>query len=250
VTFAFVAFDIGTEKQWYRVIPMKHWIYLIAVGALSLQLHAAEKSPVNLFGGKTLDGFHAYFKEGGANGDPTKVFRLEGDVLHVSGVHGYLSTKKEYSNYVLVAEFKWGKDNGARKDKGRNSGIFIHATGEDKIMPKSIEVQIQEGGTGDIVPINGASLTQNGETKTKGRFDRPNRNPFEDKLGFRNANEVEKPHGEWNRLEVSSVGDRLKVSCNGKVMFDGTVAEPRGGRILFECTGSEIFFRNAVLSLK
>ena len=230
---------------------MKHWICSALVAAtFCLQLNAAEKAPLHLLNGKDLDGFYAYFKEGGANGDPTKVFRMEDGVLHVSGAHGYLSTKKEYSNYRLVAEFKWGKENGQRKDKTRNSGIFIHATGEDKIMPKCIEVQIQEGGTGDIVPVSGASVTQNGVTKTKGRFDRPNRDPFEDKFGFRNANEPEKPLGEWNAMEIISEGERLKVSLNGKVMFDGTITDPRAGRILFECTGSEVYFRKADLYLR
>jgi hypothetical protein len=249
--FGLWAFDFMAEKRWYLTMPMKFRLCLLfVIASLCFSSLAAEKAPIRLLNGKDLEQFYAFFKDGGKNGDPTKVFRMEDGVLHVSGVHGYLSTKQEYGNYRLVAEFKWGKENGARKDKTRNSGIFIHAQGEDKIMPKSIEVQLQEGGTGDIVPITGASLTQNGVTKNKGRFDRPNRDPFEDKIGFRNANEVEKPLGEWNTVEVISEGEKLKVTVNGKVMFDGTVAEPRSGRILLECTGSEIYFRKADLYLR
>ena len=42
---------------------------------------------------------------------------------------GYIVTKKEYENYYLRAEFKWGEETyEPRKDKARDSGILSMST--------------------------------------------------------------------------------------------------------------------------
>lgn len=212
-------------------------------------LAAVDAPVIKLLNGKDLDAFTVFMKDSG-NTDPDKVFTVRDGMLYISGQrNGYLATKREFANYRLVAEFKWAEKNWPPRDqKTRNSGIFIHAQPADKIMPVSFEIQIQEGGTGDVIPIGGASLTQGGETKTKGRFDRPGREPFKDVLGFRGPNEIEKPHGEWNTVEIIADGDRVKVSVNGKVMFDGTQAKPAQGRILIECAYAEMWWRKFDLS--
>ncbi|KAF0181427.1 MAG: hypothetical protein FD161_100 [Limisphaerales bacterium] len=207
-------------------------------------LNAADSPPTRLLNGKNLDAFTVFMKDSG-NTDPDKVFTMRDGMLYISGQrNGYLATKHEFANYRLVAEFKWaGKNWPPRDQKTRNSGIFIHAQPGDRIMPQSVEIQLQEGATGDVIPISGASLTQDGETKAKGRFDRPGREPFKDVLGFRGPNEIEKPHGEWNTVEIVADGDRLKVSVNGKITFDGTRTEPAKGRILIECAYAEMWWR-------
>ncbi|MBI5799193.1 MAG: DUF1080 domain-containing protein [Verrucomicrobia bacterium] len=207
-------------------------------------LHAADAPVTRLLNGKNLDAFTVFMKDTG-NSDPDKVFTARDGMLYISGQrNGYLATKREFANYRLVAEFKWAEKNWPPRDqKTRNSGIFIHAVAGDKIMPQSVEIQLQEGATGDVIPISGTSLTQGGETKTKGRFDRPGREPFKDELGFRGPNEIEKPRGEWNTVEITADGDRLKVSVNGKITFDGTRAQPDKGRILIECAYAEMWWR-------
>ena len=223
---------------------MKRSLATLLCAFVCATLPAADAPVTKLLNGKDLDAFTVFMKDSG-NTDPDKVFTVRDGMLYISGQrNGYLATKREFANYRLVAEFKWaGKNWPPRDQKTRNSGIFIHAQPGDKIMPQSVEIQIQEGGTGDIVPISGASLTQGGETKTKGRFDRPGREPFKDVLGFRGPNELEKPLGEWNTVEIIAAGDRLKVSVNGKVTFDGTRAEPAKGRILIECAYAEMWWR-------
>ena len=61
--------------------------------------------------------------------------------LRISGQHyGYLATKNEYSNYRLVAEFKWGETTWApRKLNARDSGVLVHGGGKDEVWPTSIE---------------------------------------------------------------------------------------------------------------
>ncbi len=209
-----------------------------------LTSQAADAPAIKLLNGKDLDAFTVFMKDSG-NADPDKVFTVRDGMLYISGQrNGYLATKQEFANYRLVAEFKWGGKNWPPRDqKTRNSGIFIHAQPGDKIMPQSVEIQLQEGATGDVIPIGGASLTQGGETKTKGRFDRPGREPFKDVLGFRGPNELEQPLGEWNTVEIIAQGDRVKVSVNGKITFDGTQTQPSKGRILLECAYAEMWWR-------
>jgi len=191
--------------------------------------------------------FYSFLRDFGVDKDPDKVFTLANGTLHITGQHyGYLATKQEYEDYRLVAEFKWGnKTWSPRLTNARDSGVLVHATGADVVWPKSIEAQIIEGGTGDILVVNGAYLTVNGETKgpQTARFDRPGRNPWEDKLGFRGPHEIEKPHGEWNRLEVLCKGDKVRVTVNGHRTLEGTNAMPCSGRIVLQSEGAEIFFR-------
>jgi hypothetical protein len=64
-------------------------------------------------------------------------------------------------------------------------------------------------------------------------------------LGYRDPqHEVEKPHGEWNQLELITDGDSIKYLVNGKVVNEGTRAVPSKGRIVFQSEGAEVFYRN------
>ena len=68
----------------------------------------------------------------GLNNDPLNVFsmvEMEGEpVLAISGeVYGGVNTKKEYENYHLSLQFKWGtKKYEPRLDKPMDSGILYH----------------------------------------------------------------------------------------------------------------------------
>ncbi len=198
------------------------------------------------------ENFYSYIEKQGIGIDPNQVFDWQNGVLRISGQHyGYLATKQtNFSDYRLVAEFKWGNATWEpRKNLARDSGILVHAGGKDMVWPQSIEAQLIEGGTGDILVVNGAYLTVAGKTlgpKTA-RFDRPGRNPWKDELGFRGPNEIEKPHGQWNRLEILCDGDRVKVSVNGHTTLDGTNAIPTTGKIVLQSEGAELFFRRLEL---
>ena len=191
--------------------------------------------------------FYTYIRDAGVDKDPDHVFTLKDGVLHVSGQHyGYLCTKQDFANYRLVVEFKWGDQTWEpRLKNARDSGVLVHVGGADEVWPKSIEAQLIEGGTGDILVVNGAYLTVDGVTKgpQTARFDRPGRNPWEDVIGFRGPHEIENPHGEWNRMEILCDGGKLSVTVNGHKTLEGVNANPNSGKILLQSEGAEVFFR-------
>ena len=209
---------------------------------------AAEGKPIHLLSGDDLTPFYSFLTKFGVDKDPDHVFSMSNGVLHISGQHyGYLATRDtNFTNYKLVAEFKWGEQTWEpRLTNARDSGVLVHGGGKDQVWPKSIEAQIIEGGTGDILVVSGATLTVEGVTKGPKieRFDRPGRNPWRDEKGFRGPNEIEKPTGEWNRMEVLCEGDKIAITVNGHKTLEGTNASPRSGKILVQSEGAEIFFR-------
>lgn len=212
---------------------------------------AAKEKVIHLLNGKDLNGFYTFIRNSDdrkiapdLNKDPDRVYTLtkEGH-LRVSGQHmGYLATKKNHGNYRLVAEFRWGKKTWDGKGRGRDAGLFFNATGEDKLFMKSQECQLLEGATGDLCLISGADLTVNGVNGAK-RFDRPGKGEWKNELGFRGPDEVEKPLGEWNRIEIVNRNGRVKLTVNGRVMVDGRKADPNAGKILIQSNNAELFYR-------
>jgi hypothetical protein len=240
--------------------PMGLCAAILATTAITA---AAQMPPIpkhgpglQLFDGKDLNGFDVFLKDGGLNSDPNHVFSVEHGVIHVSGKQmGYIITRQEYSNYYLRAEFKWGEGTyGEREGKARDSGILYNIQGPNKVWPRSVEFQINEGCTGDFWMTDGAALTGKDGKRVTGpeggayKIDRFNKGPYENVAGYRDpVNEVEKPHGEWNVLELVNRNGHVWQYVNGKLANEGTDAFPTSGKILFQSEGSELYFRNMTL---
>jgi hypothetical protein len=224
--------------------------------------------PIFKFNGKDLAGFYPYLHDRGRE-DPNKVFSVRDGMICVSGQEfGGLTTRDEFHDYHLVVEWKWGERTwSARKTKARDSGILVHCVGADGAAGgnwmESQECQVIEGGTGDFIMVPGKgkpSLTcetrvgpdrqlyfeKGGKavTRDSGRFNWWGRDPsWKDELGFRGARDVEKPAGEWNRMEVVCDGDAITTILNGYVVNIGTKSSLTRGKILFQSEGAEILFR-------
>lgn len=224
--------------------------------------------PIFKFNGKDLDGFYPFLR-GRGRSDPRGVFSVRDGLLCASGEEfGGLTTRDEFHDYLLVVEWKWGERTWVpRKSAARDSGVLVHCVGDDGAASgnwmESQECQIIEGGTGDLLMVGGKgkpSLTcevrigpdrqpyyEKGGTpitRNGGRFNWWGRDPsWKDKLGFRGARDVEKPTGEWNRMEVICDGDTITVILNGYVVNVGTKSSLTKGKILFQSEGAEIFFR-------
>jgi hypothetical protein len=190
-------------------------------------------------------------------------------MIHISGDgFGGLTTKDEFHDYHLVTEWKWGERTWApRKQKSRDSGILVHCVGPDGAAGgnwmESLECQIIEGGCGDLLMVGGRgkpSLTceirvgpdkqfyfEKGAkpvTHNSGRYNWWGRDPnWKDVLGVRGSRDVEKPTGEWNRIEVICDGDSITNIVNGYVVNIGTKSSLTKGKLIFQTEGAEIFFR-------
>ena len=256
---------------------------LIAARTASVSPDRAEGEPIQLFNGKDLSGFYTWLPRFGRE-DPDRVFsvvdRIDGaPAIRVSGKHfGGLVTRDEYENYHLVVEFRWGLATwGERGDRARDSGVLVHCQGPDGSSDKdskgpwmaSVEAQIIEGGTGDIILVRGfdeagkpigaritatAGKDRDGENvydpKAEpreldgGRINWYGRDPdWKDELGFRGKDDVESPADRWTRLEVICDGDTVTNIVNGKVVNAGTRSSLTKGKILFQSELAEIYFR-------
>ncbi len=202
---------------------------------------------IHLLSGDDLSGYYAFLDAYGGQHDPNCVFSMSNGVLRISGQDlGNLTTEREYSNYRLVAEFKWGDTTWKpRQFKARDSGIIFNMVGAWRVLPEAIRCQIVEGGTGSVVVMSGATVNTNGVMigPAETRIDRPGRKPWKDELGFRGTNEIENPPGEWNTVEIVNAKGRVVVTVNGHKTFEGTDAKPRKGKISLQSDGAEIFFR-------
>ncbi len=200
--------------------------------------------------------------------------------IRISGqTFGGLTTPDEYETYRFVMEFRWGAVTWKpRANRARDSGVLIHCQGADGNTGKSfngpwmrsIEAQIIEGGVGDFLMVQGyepdgtrlsPAMTASHTPDRDGEFvydpkgaprvfrdgDRINwsgRDPdWTDRLGYRGAHEVEKPAGEWNRLEVVVERDRITNILNGVVVNVGTAPSYTRGKIMIQSEGAEMFVR-------
>ncbi len=252
---------------------------------------AIRPQTIQLFNGKDLTNFYSWLV-GHKYDDPDKVFSVVDAIdgapaIRVSGQHyGAFITKEEFSNFHIVAEFRWGLATwGGRKDRTKDSGILLHCQGPDGNSVKtadgkfngpwmhSIECQIIEGGTGDFILVGGhdkdgnavkAKLTATVRKEGRATIYDPKGEPtkfeggridwfgrdseWKDVLGFRGKYDVESPDGQWTRVECICDGDKITNIVNGKVVNVGTGASLTKGKIIFQSEGAEIFFRKIELT--
>lgn len=230
---------------------------------------------IPLFNGQNLDGWYTYLQNSGKNNDPKNVFTVKDDMIRISGEEwGCITTNEEFENYHIVVEFKWGDEvHPPRLENARDCGLLLHSQGEDGsssgIWMHSIEAQIIEGGTGDIIVVGDGSdrfsvtakvapekqgnsyvFHPDGEKATinAGRINWLKRDPdWKDELGFRGKNDVEKPVGEWNKLECIADGENLTILLNNQLVNKATKVRPSKGRIQIQSESAEIFIRRVDL---
>lgn len=185
-----------------------------------------------LFNGKDLDGW-----KGGSTVDPGKItkeqqtkwdeelpkhWRVENGELVSDGHDPYLATKKDYGDFEL-----WVDWNLAAKG---DSGIYLRGCPQ---------VQIWD-------PTN-ADAHKHGSDKGSGAL-------WNNDKHEKWPNEVaDKPIGQWNRMFIRMVGERVTVVLNDKKVVDNVVMEnyydrkspvPKTGPIDLQTHGSETRFRN------
>lgn len=212
-----------------------------------------------------------YTEDKAKSGDPTLALGLNNDVkgvfkmieqdgqpvLHISGeIYAGINTKAHYKNYHLSLQMKWGEKKWApRKNIVRDSGLLFHCRGEHGAFWKTWklcqEFQVQENDLGDYIPL--------GKVKGKIRSRKPatGKRPIYDvkgELGYVGYSsafpEVDKPHGEWNTLELFAVSDYAVFVVNKEVvMVIEDSEDPMGevlnsGQLQIQSEGAELYYRD------
>ena len=212
---------------------MKYFILLIVLFILGYVNTYSQKAQP-LFNGKDLTGWYSFIKNRGKNNDSAQVFSVKDGMLFITGQEfGYLVTEKKFSDFRLVVEFKWGeKKYPPRENRVRDNGILYYVVDSDKVWPRSIECQIQEGDCGDFWLIDSVTVVMDGARTQATKNTR-----------IAKKKDNEKPTGEWNRLEIVAQNGKCTHIMNGEVVNEGTDASLRSGRILIQSEGAEIYYR-------
>ncbi len=194
-------------------------------------------------------------------------------VLRVSGeIYAALTTREEFENYHLKLEFRWSERKWApRLTAKRDSGVLYHCVGNHgafwNVFMRSLECQIQEDDCGSFYQVGGmlAMIPVDPELKMGPRQKmKPMFNPDGELREFApgkngvvlHSASNEKPNGEWNTIEIMTIGDQAIHIVNGRVvmglqqtrqkMGDGTIPL-KGGRIQIQSEGAELFYRQIAI---
>lgn len=164
---------------------MKH-ISISLLFLLSAVCMNAQKT--TLFNGKDLTGWNIH---------GTELWYVEDGLLVCESgpeeKYGYLSTKKFYDDFILTLEFK--------QEANGNSGVFFRSTLEGtKISGWQVEVAPPGNDSGGIY-----------ESYGRGWLIKPD--PEKDKA---------LKMGDWNRMKIKVVGDKVTTWLNGTRMISFT----------------------------
>ncbi len=273
-----------TVRSKCSVLGVAFVFHVVGVATSAAQSARHVDRPVQLFNGVNLDGWTTWLVDT-KRADPRRVFTVRDGAIRISGDGlGYLSTVRQYRDYRLTVEFKWGERNwGSRIKAARDSGLFLHSVGPDGnsvdgqgAFKAAIECQIMEGAVGDILLIKGRDKTgtrvpvglsaraasdrdsdgwpfwdPGGKTvslQQTGRLNWHRKDPdWKDLLGFRGRNDVQHRNNRWNTLQCTCEGANVTIRLNGVRVNEASNVQPAAGTILLQCEGSEIFFRKIEL---
>ena len=253
--------DTASTYVWHNLLDqnLTQWDKFIGVPHYS----------INLPGHPSGDGING--TPVGLNNDPLNVFKVVLDngnpVLHVSGqIYGGLSTKREYGNYHLKAEFKWGtRKYEPRLNDKRDSGILYHAKGRHgafwNVWMLSQEMQIQEADMGDYFAL-GPGADARAAYRTADNLLAWIYDPSAPLQAFglgqnghcRRSQNKEKPQGQWNTVELICLGQKSIHVVNGEVVMvleNSREQKPNGsqgplvdGKIQLQSEAAEAYYRN------
>ena len=267
-------------------------LFWIAIVACSGPLIAFAAEPVNhsrwtpLFNGTNLDGWYIVLRNSRSD-DTNHLVQVENGTIHMykdapagsAQPAGYVVTDKEYSNYHLRLEYKWGEKRfQPRLKTRRDAGIMYHVVGKDGVWPRSVECQIQENDVGDIFTVNTRLTAWVNPTTTnlvtvvttnetgvihtnlvvRPVFEEPEKGgiTFVQGVGDGIRRVIRNPmneHEGWNTVEIIVHGDEAVYIVNGKVnnraskiqeKVNGEWVPLRKGKIALQLEFAEVYYRN------
>ncbi len=198
-----------------------------AAAALTVPaLYAQEAKFVSLYNGKDLTGWHV--KDGKA-----EAWKANGEMIScVAAGGGWLSSDKEYGDFVLRLEYRIGP--------GGNSGVGIRFPAQGDPAHVGMEVQILDDEAPQYANLKPAQ--------------------YNGGIYYQSPPKVKasKKPGEWNRYVIRCQGPNITVRLNGTVIQEVNVEQftkgeggykalaerPRKGFIGMQSHGDQVDFRN------
>ena len=231
---------------------------------------------VSLLNGRDLSGWYTMLQKSGKGvAEKRKMVMMEEGMLHIMGNEengepaepGYLATNQEFENVHIRVEYKWGMKRFApRTYVKRDNGLLYGLVGEDKVWPRCVECQIEEGDVGDYFFVDGTRGIQDqhgngifGETLGPNGWPGPPRTPAAGQTDLYSGRKIKDGNFEvldgWNTVEVIWQGDRSAHIVNGRTVNAASKVEQpdpqnagqfiplRRGKIAIEVEFAEIWFR-------
>jgi hypothetical protein len=160
-----------------------------------------------LFNGHDLDGWQVTGCEA----------VVEGGLLVLKSGDGFVRTNERHADFVLELDWR------ARRPSNYDSGIYIRADlpAAGKPWPNRYQVNLKEGGEGNLLGVKGATST--GLAKS----------------------------GAWNHFKLTVIGDTAELEINGQKAWKATGLENMDGYIGLQSEvdgGGQFEFRNLELT--
>jgi hypothetical protein len=155
-------------------------------------------------------------------------FSVRDGVLRAEGPEGWLRSERQYTDFVLRAEFRF-------LTADTDSGIFLRTPAEREFIRgwpnDSYQVQLRDpAGDSPFPPVGG--VFRHGTPQGDLEFD-----PAE-------AERLSAPTGEWQVIEITVEGEELSVELNGSPLTRATNIIERPGYIGIQGETGAIEFRS------
>lgn len=220
----------------------------IQAAALLLCARGAIAQPVEarpLFNGENLAGWHADVPDADGKPDiePSFVAR-DGMLVSMGNPPGHLITDEVFADYRLEVEYRFAAEPG-------NCGVLVHASTPRALydmFPRSIEVQMHHTNAGDFwcigenIAVDDMASRRAGDPETWGG------GPKDSRRILNMTDGSENPAGEWNRMVIECLEDRVRVWVNDDLVNDGFDCTATRGHIALQAEGVEVEFRRLDLT--
>lgn len=220
---------------------MKHFVFLALFLGASTLCDAQSRS---LFNGKDLSDWHMDVPDLEKDSSLRIPFiTRNGMLVSLGSPGGHLITDAKYKNYRLEVEYRFA-------GKPGNCGVLVHASAPRVLygmFPKSMEVQLMHKNAGDFWCI-GEDITVDSMEVYRGPKENWGVVDGKERRVRNRTDGSEKPLGEWNRMVVECLGDKVRVWVNGDLVNDGYGCTVQEGSIALQAEGAEVEFRKVMVT--
>lgn len=248
----------------------KYFLFFFVTTIFAFYSCQTENAWQPLFNGENIDNWDKYlgtpldgFDDLADAATTEKVFSVveeDGEnLIRITGeVNGSLATRDTFANYHLQLVFKWGEE----VYTNRNSGLLYHSFGDFGealgTWMVNIECQLMHERLGDTYLMNN-TYCETAVNEVEGgfqyaadgvvqKFSREHNGP-----GIQKGMDVEKPLGEWNTVDLYTVGRTAVHVVNGQTVMvnnntgtveeNGTIKPLTSGKIQLQSEGAEMFVK-------